>query len=122
MNSRTMRRAAVVAAVCVLALAACTTVVHKPASDTKLTSARVGDTISLSWPSVKGAHYWILCAASRDATATWTQLPGCENVEGTGDLIERKDTVPEGQLRYYRIVTLPPGAKLAKPKPASRAP
>jgi hypothetical protein len=77
-------------------------------SRTALTVARVGDTVTLSWPSEKGKTYRILRCDSLTGEANWEVLPGAENLAGTGDFMSFPDTVGQGVNRYYRLRVEPP--------------
>lgn len=87
--------------------AGCVTEIVRPAAQTALFTTRAGDQVALSWKSKLGEQYSIWYATSRESGSKWIVLPGCERLDGTGDVMQKTDQVPAGVQRYYRIVVAP---------------
>ena len=86
-----------------LLVAACVTEYEKPLTRVELTVTRSDDVVTLRWKTKIGETYIITYADSFGAGARWNALPGCERVAGTGDFIEKNDSVPINVRRYYNI-------------------
>lgn len=88
----------------------------KPKSEVVLTVARSGSSVTLQWQSEIGTTYTVLCSPRLGGGGQWQVLAGAEQIQGTGELIEITDQVPETVQRYYRLhIGLPqssaPGAR-----------
>lgn len=104
MKFRTVVR--VVACLMILASAGCVSreiIEVKPVSEVVLTVARSGSSVTLQWQSRVGSTYAVLYSGRMGGGGQWQVLPGAENIQGTGALIQLTDEVPEAQQRYYRL-------------------
>ena len=75
----------------------------KPA---QLLIARGMNGVNMQWDTEIGKQYTLVYL---DPGGTqWQPVPGYQTVEGTGELVEVKDTSPGAMQRRYRVRTLPP--------------
>jgi len=67
----------------------------------------VGSDALLRFPTIQGRSYCLECTADISDPTSWKPVPGCENVEGTGSLVEVIDgTAASASIRFYRALPL----------------
>lgn len=84
---------------------------QKPVSETTLMVTRSGGQATLSWETRPGFEYVLLYTDSRGPRSQWYAVRGAERVIGTGSMVTRTDSAPEGQMRYYRLKLLKAGSR-----------
>lgn len=83
---------------------------HEPEDRAVLVTARVGDTVQMSWQSRTDRRYTILYA---EGTYTYTEgeiwkpLPNFQDIPGTGGEMVAVDRVSTGRPRTYRLQSRP---------------
>ena len=81
---------------------------EKPLEAARLMVTRGANGVNMQWNSELGRVYTLYFRETRGADTAWKPVPGYEKIQGTGEMIEYRDTSPTAMNRRYRLHTVMP--------------